>query len=184
MTMAALQRQELDLRKPTEVSRVFVGVDDTEAGLTALAAAIRLARAYRVPLVAVRAWALGLPRHGGRRMRTLTHPHVILSFSGVEQSAAASVLVRKAFTVAAGGVPAGLSVRISTPEGDPGLELVRLANQPGDVIVLGTGRDHALRHLVHGSVSRYCAAHARCPVLSVPTGHAAPADSARVPGTD
>ncbi len=29
-------------------------------------------------LIAVRAWALGLPRHGGRRMRHLSHPHFVL----------------------------------------------------------------------------------------------------------
>ena len=49
-----------------QVKRVFVGVDDSEPGLAVLATAMELARSYGARLVAVRAWALGLPPHGGR----------------------------------------------------------------------------------------------------------------------
>jgi hypothetical protein len=49
-----------------QVKRVFVGVDDSEPGLAVLATATELARSYGARLVAVRAWALGLPPHGGR----------------------------------------------------------------------------------------------------------------------
>ena len=90
-----------------QISRVIVGVDDSAAGLAAVAAAIMLARSYGVRLVAVRAWALGLPRHGGRRHRHLAHPHVVLSFSDAEQRAASEVLIRDAVKAAVGRLPGG-----------------------------------------------------------------------------
>jgi len=151
------------------VSRVVVGVDDTRAGITALAAATKLARSSGAELVAVRAWDLGLPPHGGRRMRHLAHPHVVIAFSGTEQCAAASVLARHAFSSAVGGMPADLPVAIQTPQSDPGIALVGLATRPGDVLVVGRRAGHPVSRLAHGSVSRYCARHARCPVLVVPS---------------
>lgn len=151
------------------VCRVIVGVDDSTSGLAALDAAAKLARSSGAELVAVRAWALGLPRHGGRRMRHLSHPHVVISFSGVEQRAASTVLTHRAFAAALGGTPSDLSVTIETPEADPALALVTLASRPGDVIVVGRRRGHLTGRLVHGSVSRYCTRHARCPVLVVPS---------------
>jgi nucleotide-binding universal stress UspA family protein len=161
-------------RPAQAITRVIVGSDDSPAGLAALAAATDLAASNNAELVAVRCWALGLPRHGGRRMRHLTHPHVILSFSGTEQRAAARVLTRKAFRSAVGRrVPADLRVTIETPEGDPALALVALAAREGDVLVVGTHSGSWVTHLVHGSVSRYCARHARCPVILVAPGRPA-----------
>jgi nucleotide-binding universal stress UspA family protein len=150
------------------IQRVIVGVDDSPGGLAALATAVGLARAQGVELVAVRAWALGLPRHGGRRMRRLSHPHVILNFSGTEQTTACSVLVRRAFGAVAGGMPKDMLVSVRTPEADPALALTSIASRPGDVIVVGTRPGHVMERLRHGSVSRYCLRHARCPVVVVP----------------
>ena len=149
----------------SRITRVIVGSDDTAAGLAALAAATDLAALNHAELVAVRSWALGLPRHGGRRMRQLTHPHVVLSFSGTEERAAARVLTRNAFLAAVGRVPADLRLTIETPEGEPALALVGLATRDGDVLVVGTRSRAWASHLVHGSVSRYCARHAHCPVI-------------------
>jgi hypothetical protein len=39
---------------------------------------------------------------------------------------------------------------------------------PDDLLVVGAGRRGALARLVSGKVSRYCLAHAECPVLAVP----------------
>lgn len=152
-----------------QIDRVLVGVDDSEPGLAALVAATELARTAGARLVAVRSWALGLPRHGGRRWRHVSHPHVVLSFSDAEQRAVATVLIGNAFKAALGRPPADVPVTLETPEGDPAVVLVGLASEPGDVIVVGTGGRHLLRRLVHGSVGRYCARHARCPVLLVPS---------------
>jgi nucleotide-binding universal stress UspA family protein len=150
------------------VNRVIVGVDDNEPGLAALAAAVNLARSSRAELIAVRAWALGLPRHGGRRMRRLSHPHVVISFSGSQQRGAASVVTQRALAAALGGMPSDVPVTIETPEADPALALVDIAAEPGDVIVVGKCQRDLLRRLLHGSVSRYCTRHARCPVIVVP----------------
>jgi len=150
-----------------EIRRVIVGSDDSPAGLAALAAATDLATSSHAELVAVRAWALGLPRHGGRRMRHLSHPHVVLSFSGAEQRAAAASLTRKAFRAAVGRVPTDFPLSIQTPESDPALALVGLATREGDILVVGTRSASWIGRLIHGSVSHYCARHARCPVLLV-----------------
>jgi nucleotide-binding universal stress UspA family protein len=172
--MAATQEQAparngrviLSGKESGKIRRVIVGVDDSDPGLAAVAAAVALARFHHAKLLAVRAWALGLPGHGGRRMRRLTHPHVVFSFSGVQQSAASRALVHRAFAAVADGMP--VAVAIQTPQCDPALALVGIARQPGDLLVVGTNPGHPVRRVVHGSVSRYCTKHATCPVLVVP----------------
>jgi nucleotide-binding universal stress UspA family protein len=168
-TAAPVMPRTADGTLITDVRRVVVGVDDNEAGLAALAAATQLARAHAAPLVAVRAWELGLPRHGGRRMRHLRHPHIVLSFSGCEQSVQASMLTGRAFRAAVGAIPSDIPVIIETPDDDPALALTAMAARPGDVLVVGDGPGHYLRRLAHGSVSRFCERHAHCPVLVVRT---------------
>jgi nucleotide-binding universal stress UspA family protein len=163
------------------VKRVIVGVDDSGPGLAALAVAVRLAKLHNSRLIVVRTWALGLPRHGGRRMRHLSHPHVVLSFSGAEQRTAARVLVQRAFRRVLAPMPAGVLVEIKTPGCDPALALVSLARLPGDVIVVGRGSGYSWRRLIHGSVSQYCVRHARCPVLLVP-GSGRPRETGRAAG--
>ena len=48
--------------------------------------------------------------------------------------------------------------------------LTGFAARPDDLLVVGTQHDHALKALVHGSVSAYCLKHARCPVVTVEPG--------------
>ena len=73
-----------------------------------------------------------------------------------------------AFDVGLGGVPADLQVEPQVARGEFGPVLVDTASQPDDLLIIGTGRRAGLGRLVHRSVSRYCLAHARCPVLAVP----------------
>lgn len=154
----------------TSAGRVIVGVDDSPGGLAALGWAVRRARSGHAELVAVRAWALGLPRHGGRRGRDDGHRHIVVAFEGAEQRTAAAALIRHAFHIASGGIPADVAVRIETPEGDPGAVLTGLAGQDGDLLVVGRRRGHRAKRTVHGSVSRYCATHSSCPVLVIRSG--------------
>jgi hypothetical protein len=100
-------------------------------------------------------------------MRHLAHPHVILSFSGTEQCAAARVLTRNALRSAVGPMPPDLRLAIETPQGDPALALVGLSTGEGDVLAVGTRSASWASRLVHGSVSRYCVRHARCQVIVV-----------------
>jgi nucleotide-binding universal stress UspA family protein len=45
---------------------------------------------------------------------------------------------------------------------------VDVASQPDDLLIIGTGRRAGFGRMMRKSVSRYCLAHARCPVLAVP----------------
>jgi nucleotide-binding universal stress UspA family protein len=148
--------------------RIIVGVDDSPAGLSALRWAVGQARRRDARLVAVRSWALGLPRHGGRRHRRPAglHPHVVLYFDGTVPRDTSVKVVRRAFRIAVGGMPQDVAVTVKAPEGDPAVALVGIA-RAGDLIVVGRGEPGPER-VMHGSVSRYCRSHARCPVVVVP----------------
>jgi nucleotide-binding universal stress UspA family protein len=147
--------------------RIVVGVDDTPAGQAALRWAVAKAKSDGAPLVAVRAWALGLPKHGGRRLRHSDRTPVVLAFAGESQREAANALVRRVFDSAAGGLPHDVAVRIETPEGEPGEMLTHTAIADGDLLVLGEENWPSWMRIVHGSVSRYCSRHSRCAVVIV-----------------
>jgi nucleotide-binding universal stress UspA family protein len=149
-------------------TRVVVGIDDSAGGLAALQRAVSMARSGGAELVAVRSWDVGLPRHGGRRRHRRGHRAMVLLYHGVQQRIESDNLVHHAFQVATGGLPDDVAVTIRTPEGDPGAVLTRVARADGDVLVVGTERGRRAGRLVHGSVSRYCAKHAQCPVVVVP----------------
>jgi nucleotide-binding universal stress UspA family protein len=149
--------------------RIVVGIDDSPAGLAALQWAVSQAMSCQARLVAVRSWALGLPRHGGRRHRHLAHPRVVLFFNGAEQRDASAKLVRDAFLAATGGQPRDVTVTVRTPEGDPGAVLTGIATRADDLIVVGQKHRPAWWRGRRASVSRYCRLHAGCPVVVVPT---------------
>ena len=156
--------------------RIVVGVDDSRGGLAALRWAVRQARASGSQLVAVRSWALGLPRHGGRRRRGKERAPVVLLFAGDEQRDESAEIVRQALRSAVGGVPRDVALAIETPQGDPGAALADIAIADGDLLVVGTERCRSVKRLVHGSVSSYCCEHAQCPVVVIPAaGQAGPA---------
>jgi nucleotide-binding universal stress UspA family protein len=73
-----------------------------------------------------------------------------------------------AFDEGLGGLPDDLPVRPVVERGDAGPVLVDLAREPGDLLVIGTGRRNPIGRVLHRSVGRYCLAHARCPVIAVP----------------
>jgi nucleotide-binding universal stress UspA family protein len=70
--------------------------------------------------------------------------------------------LRDALGLAFGGLPPGIPAELLIAQGNPGWILVRAACRTGDVLVIGTGRQGAVGRLWHGTVSRYCLAHARC----------------------
>jgi nucleotide-binding universal stress UspA family protein len=152
-----------------EGGRVIVGVDDTPAGMAALRCAVALARARRAQLVAVRAWGLGLPRHGGWRHHQSSRGHLAIAFTGIVQHRLADELARRALRSATGSSPGDVDVVVEAPEGNPGPVLTKIAC-PGDVLVVGTAAHRSLKRVVHGSVSAYCTAHSRCPVAVVAAG--------------
>ena len=76
--------------------------------------------------------------------------------------------LQDALTLAWGDLPGDLPVQPVLRRGQLAQVLVDAACRPGDLLVVGAGRRSALSRITHGRVSRYCLAHARCPVLTVP----------------
>lgn len=138
------------------ITRVIVGVDESVAGLRALRLAVTEARRRPAVLHAVRAcqlnpgWAATLAAANGQ-------------FDRDERAH-----VARAFADAMGGFPGDITVVITVLPEAPGIALVSYAHRDDDLIFVGSGQRGWLRRLFRPSVSRYCAAHARCPVVVVP----------------
>ena len=142
------------------VGRVVVGVSGSPGSLPALRYAENLARREDAPLLAVHAW---VPPGGDLAERRCPSSHL----RKVWQEAARQRL-HEAFGAAWGGVPAGVDLQLITVRGDTGSALVDVADCADDVLVVGAGRRGMLARVWHGRGSRYCVAHAVCPVFTVP----------------
>jgi nucleotide-binding universal stress UspA family protein len=149
-------------------SRVYVGVDGSLTSLRALREAAVAARRRRAELHVV---------HVRPRERPIPLPPVA-EFGSVIQSwepepsdrldRAAMELILGCLRDALGGAPADLDVHLTVLTGDPHRELVSIGCRDEDLLVVGTGGGRRWSHMRRRSVSRYCAGHARCPVLVVP----------------
>jgi nucleotide-binding universal stress UspA family protein len=142
------------------VRRIVVGVHGSLGSLQALRWAAAEARERHVPLVPVIAW---VPPGGDLAERSHPSPYLRKLWRD-----AARARLAAAFDEGLGGVPDDLPVRPRVERGDTGPVLVDVADQPGDLLVIGTGRRHPVSRALRRSVGRYCLAHARCPVLAVP----------------
>ncbi len=143
------------------VRRVIVGVHGSLGSLQALRYAANEARQRDVPLVPVTAW---VPPGGDLAERRHASPHLrkLWREDAVRRQQAA-------FEDGLGGLfPAELRVEPLVARGETGPVLVDTADQPDDLLIVGTGRRAGLGRMLHRSVSRYCLAHAKCPVLTVP----------------
>jgi nucleotide-binding universal stress UspA family protein len=140
--------------------RVIAGVSGSVRSLGALRAGVVEARSNGAELVAVLAWA-----PVGGESGYLRAPCPLLLRLCEE---AAQQRVREAFDAALGGVPGDVAVRLLVVRARPGPVLVDLAARPDDLLVVGCGGRNWPSTVFHGSVTRYCIAHARCPVLAVP----------------
>ncbi len=81
---------------------------------------------------------------------------------------AARQRLHEALGVAWGCVPAGLDIQCVIVRGETGPALVDIASSAGDLLIVGAGRRGRLARISHGRISRYCVAHAVCPVVTVP----------------
>ncbi len=142
------------------VGRIVVGVHGSLGSLQALHWAADEARDRQVALVAVIAW---LPPGGDLAERSRPSPYLRRAWRD-----AAGKRLTEAFEAGLGGLPDDLPVQLRVERGETGPVLVDVADQPGDLLVIGTGRRHPVSRALRRSVSRYCLAHARCPVLAVP----------------
>lgn len=140
-------------------ARAVVGVSGSPGSLAALHRAVREARRTDAEVLAVLAWEPpgGELAHG----RSMLAPPA----SGLRRDAADRLLavLDSAFGDTGPGVPfQGPVVR-----GSAGRALVETADRPDDLLVIGAGPRGPFRGLFP-SVTRYCVAHAACPVLTVP----------------
>jgi nucleotide-binding universal stress UspA family protein len=142
------------------VRRIIVGVHGSLGSLQALRFAADEARQRNVPLLAVTAW---IPPGGDLAERRHSSPYLRKIWRE-----AAWERLWAAFDAGLGGVPADLSVETQAVRGDTGPVLVETADQPDDLLIIGMGRRAGFGRMTRRSVSRYCLAHARCPVLAVP----------------
>ena len=140
--------------------RVIAGVSGSLRSLGALRAGVAEARSTGSILVAVLAWA---PAGGELAYMRAPCPFLL----GIWEQDARERL-RGAFDAVFGGVPGGVAVQMMVVRAAPGPLLVELSDQPDDLLVVGCGGRSGLSCVMHGSVTRYCLAHARCPVLAVP----------------
>ena len=144
----------------TAISRVIVGVSGSPGCLPAVRYAAGVASAHQTPLVPVLAW-----QPPGGDLAERSHPSPALRDLWVE---AASRRLQATLMAAFGGLPPDIPIRAQVVRGEPGRSLVEAATEPGDLLVIGTGRRLGISRLLHAGVSRYCLAHAACPVLAVP----------------
>lgn len=142
------------------VRRIIVGVSGSPGSLQALRHAADLARAHTAPLVPVLAWS---PPGGDLADRRHPSPYLRQIWRD-----AAWQRLWDAIDLALGGVPADIGFESDVVRGDPGDVLVDVACHPDDVLVIGAGRRGALARALCCRISRYCLAHARCPVIAVP----------------
>ena len=141
--------------------RIIIGTSGSPGSLQALRYAAGVARENDATLVPVLAW---LPPGGGFADRS--HPSGFLRQIWRD---AAWLRLWTALEMAWGGIaPAGRLAEPRVLRGEPGEVLVAAACEPGDLLVVGAGRRGAVRYLAGSRVSRYCLAHAGCPVVAVP----------------
>ena len=136
--------------------RIFAGVSGSPGSVHALRQAAGLARHHNAVLIPLLAW---VPPDSTRlpwpELRQLWHDDAWQRLWDT---------LDRAF----GGLPAGVTTQPVVLRGKPGTVLTGLARQPGDLLVIGAGRRGPLRQRLGCGVSRYCLAHAHCPVLAIP----------------
>jgi len=127
------------------IGRLIVGASGSPGSLHALRYAEGLARAHRAVLIPVLAWE----QPGG--------DHLL-----------ACQRLRDALIAVWGETPDDPMVQPQVERGPAGWVLVNFACRPGDVLIVGAGRRSRLARMAFAKVSRYCLAHAQCPVLAIP----------------
>ena len=146
--------------------RVIVGVDNSLAGLQALREAAEIARQRGMEVLAVRACR---PMSAGTSFDcwpVAARVPFLPPLPDVSEQLARD-FVDHAFSTAMGGIPHDVPVRTIISYEPPYRALAVTALHEADLLVIGASQHHYWWPFRH-SPSRYCAAHAVCPVLIVP----------------
>jgi len=142
------------------VGRVVTGVSGSPGSLRALRYAAAQAKAHGALLVPVLAW---VPPGGDLADRRF--PSAALRQAWHE---AATQRLTDAIELAFGCQPDDIVLRPAVLRGEPGRVLVAAASEPGDLLIVGTGRRGLIERMMTSGVARFCVAHAACPVVAVP----------------
>lgn len=142
------------------IGRVIVGVSGSPGSITALRYAEFFSHGGDVIVLAVHAW---VPPGGDLAERRSPSPELCR----LCEEAARQRLRDAIFAAWGTGLPE-VDARAIVQRGEAGPVLAGLACSAGDLLVVGAGRRGRLARVWGGKVTRYCLAHARCPVLAVP----------------
>ncbi|WP_051756342.1 universal stress protein [Kitasatospora purpeofusca] len=140
--------------------RIVVGVSGSLGSLAALHRAVAEARRLDAEVLAVHCWT---PVGGEFGYRRSPCPPLLSACRD-----AAATRLREALDQAFGGTRPGVRLRSVAVRGETGQALVRCADRPDDLLVLGAGPRGLLARALHPSITAYCVRHATCPVLAVP----------------
>ncbi|MEU6218971.1 universal stress protein [Streptomyces sp. NPDC047022] len=141
--------------------RVVVGVSGSLGSLTALRWAAQEARRRGAALWPVLAWE---PPGGDLAARR--DPGATMMTDAWQDLARKRLL--SALDDVFGDSGPGVRTHALVARGAPGTALVEVADREDDVLVVGAGQRSLWHRACYRSVSRYCLAHAGCPVLAVP----------------
>lgn len=140
--------------------RVIAGTSGSPGSIAALRYADALARAYETTLVPVLAW---VPPGGDRADRSQPSGYLRHVWHDLACKRLGDALI-----AVWGEVPDDPNVQPHVERGPAGWVLVSIACRPGDLLVVGAGRRGLLARMTACKVTRYCVAHAQCPVLAIP----------------
>ncbi|MFE5216547.1 MULTISPECIES: universal stress protein [unclassified Streptomyces] len=142
-------------------ARVIVGVSGSPGSLTALGRAAGEARHRGAEL-----WPVLTRQAPEGDLAARRFPASASMMPAWEQLARERLL--RALREVFGSVDTGLAGQALVVRGAPGPALVRTADRDDDILLVGAGGRGRLHRALWPSVSRYCLAHAGCPVLAVP----------------
>ncbi len=151
----------------TASGHVFVGVDGSLAGLRALRRAVQEARMRGHDLYVVSARPPARTRGYPNGLTSMTS-HQSLPHPSEWMDKAAMRVIVTSIQQALGGRPADVGLHCTIAVGRPAAVLASLGWRDEDLLVIGTDNTPRWRHPWRRSISRYCVAHSRCPVLVVP----------------
>ncbi|WP_217554572.1 universal stress protein [Streptomyces sp. GbtcB6] len=140
--------------------RVVVGVSGSLGSVTALRRAVTEARRRQAELWPVLAWE---PPGGELAARRSPVPPPLVE----EWQRTARERLLGLLDEVFGDTGPGVALHGTVVRASPGLALVETADRDDDILVVGAGR-RGWHRAFSGRVTRYCLAHAHCPVLAIP----------------
>ena len=139
-----------------QAGRVIVGISGSLGNMAAVHTAAAAARGSARTLVAVNAWHPVGGEAVARRSPCAPLDNAVRTHGW-------SIL-----TEALASLPCNVPAERLVLRGPAERVLLSVADRADDLLVVGTGRQGGMGRLTHGSVTRYCVAHAGCAVLAVP----------------